>query len=410
MFPSRPLLVITLCTLLLACQQGKDEQTFVLDIAHMNDTHSRFDSGSVALRNPALAGEGVEGDTVYTRLGGYPRLLAMTKAMQAEAERQNHPLLTLHGGDAWQGSGYFKLNEGAANAELLRQFGLDAMVLGNHEFDLDNQKLARFIEGVNFPLLAANLDASQEPALRGVANLKPYVLFAFAGNQKRPLPDADRLPADQPVVAVIGLTLEEMERLSPNTGKLRFTQEIASAQATVDQLKNKGVDKVVLLSHVGNQRDLALAAQVNGIDAIIGGHSHSLLGDFSNLGLGSSDTPYAQLVSNQDGQGQTCVVQAGAYAQAMGRVQITFDSQGRVRACQGKNTLLAGSRFYRDATLQSPLDESARERVISFLDQQPNIRRVDEDPAPAWPDRQQLPTRIGAGFWPGDRPGASRSG
>lgn len=46
-----------------------------------------------------------------------------------------------------------------ANADLLNQFGFDAMVLGNHEFDLNNQKLARFIQAVNFPLLAVNLDA-----------------------------------------------------------------------------------------------------------------------------------------------------------------------------------------------------------------------------------------------------------
>ncbi|MGL5339583.1 MAG: metallophosphoesterase, partial [Aeromonas veronii] len=153
----RPLLLATLTSALFACQPAKENPPFVLTLAHMNDTHSQFDPVNAEIKGQIFAQRG-ETDTLYTRFGGYPRLLTMAKAYQADALAKNQPLLLLHGGDAWQGSGYFKLNEGMANAELLSQFGLDAMALGNHEFDLDNQKLARFIEGVNFPVLAANLD------------------------------------------------------------------------------------------------------------------------------------------------------------------------------------------------------------------------------------------------------------
>ena len=379
MFSSRPLLIATLSSALMFCPPAYAEQTFVLNIAHMNDTHSKFDPVDAVLRNPALSGGGVENGTVYTRLGGYPRLLAMTKTLQADAQRRNQALLTLHAGDAWQGSGYFKINEGMANADLLNQFGLDAMVLGNHEFDLNNQKLARFIQAVNFPMLAANLDASQEPVLNGVANLKPLVLFAFDGNKKTAIADLERLPQGKAVVAVVGLLLEDMSDISPTTGKLRFAKEIASAQTTVDLLKAKGVSKVVLLTHLGNQRDLELASKVNGIDVIVGGHSHSLLGDFSNVGMGKSTTRYAQMVANPDGVGRTCVVQSGANAEAVGKVQVTFTGDGRVSACAGKNTLLASNDFYSDAARRQPLSDKASEKVVRFVDRQGNLQRVDED-------------------------------
>ena len=379
MLSPRPLLIATLCSALMACPIASAEQTFVLNIAHMNDTHSKFDPVDAVLRNPALAVGGVQHDTVYTRLGGYPRLLTMTKTLQADAQRRNQALLTLHAGDAWQGSGYFKLNEGMANADLLNQFGIDAMVLGNHEFDLNNQKLARFIQAVNFPLLAANLDASQEPVLNGVANLKPFVLFAFDGNKKVAIPGLDNLPKGKAVVAVVGLLLEDMSDISPTTGKLGFAKEVAAAQATVDLLKSKGISKVVLLTHLGNQRDLELASQVNGIDVIVGGHSHSLLGDFSNVGMGKSTTRYAQIVANPDGIGRTCVVQSGSNAESMGKVQVTFSGDGRVRACEGKNTLLASNDFYSDAARRQPLSDKAREKVIRFIDRQGNLMRVDED-------------------------------
>lgn len=374
----RPLLLLAFCSFLFACQPGKENQPFVLTLAHMNDTHSQFDPVNAELKGP-IFGKQEERDTLYTRFGGYPRLLTMAKSFQAEALAKNQPLLLLHGGDAWQGSGYFKLNEGMANAELLNQFGLDAMALGNHEFDLDNQKLARFIKRVNFPVLAANLDTKADPNLHNATNLKPFVVYAFKGNRKSPVTDLNNLPQGQHLVAVMGLVLEDMANISPNVGKLRFGKEVASAQATVDMLQAKGIHQIVALTHIGNERDLALAAEVNGIDAIVGGHSHSLLGDFSNIGWGKTGE-YAQLVTNPDGVGLTCVVQAGSYAQAIGLARISFDGQGRVIACKGQNQLLASRDFFADPARKQVLDKTRGKQASKFIDAQPNLVTVDEDP------------------------------
>ncbi|MDF5705620.1 bifunctional metallophosphatase/5'-nucleotidase [Aeromonas hydrophila subsp. hydrophila] len=374
----RPLLLLAFCSFLFACQPGNEGQPFVLTLAHMNDTHSQFDPVNAELKGPIFGKQG-ETDTLYTRFGGYPRLLTMAKSFQADALAKNQPILLLHGGDAWQGSGYFKLNEGMANAELLSQFGLDAMALGNHEFDLDNQKLARFIQGVNFPVLAANLDTRDDPDLRHAANLKPFVIYAFDGNQKSPVSDLNNLPQGKQLVAVMGLVLEDMANISPNVGKLRFGNEITSAQATVDLLRQHGINQIVALTHIGNQRDLALAAKVNGIDAIVGGHSHSLLGDFRNIGWGNTGE-YAALVTNPDGVGMTCVVQAGSYAQAIGLAQVSFDAQGRVIACKGQNQLLASRDFFADPARKQALDEARSKQAAKFINAQPNLVTVDEDP------------------------------
>ncbi|AVP85544.1 bifunctional metallophosphatase/5'-nucleotidase [Aeromonas hydrophila] len=374
----RPLLLLAFCSFLFACQPGNEGQPFVLTLAHMNDTHSQFDPVNAELKGPIFGKQG-ETDTLYTRFSGYPRLLTMAKSFQADALAKNQPILLLHGGDAWQGSGYFKLNEGMANAELLSQFGLDAMALGNHEFDLDNQRLARFIQGVNFPVLAANLDTRDDPDLRHAANLKPFVIYAFDGNQKSPVSDLNNLPQGKQLVAVMGLVLEDMANISPNVGKLRFGNEITSAQATVDLLRQHGINQIVALTHIGNQRDLALAAKVNGIDAIVGGHSHSLLGDFRNIGWGNTGE-YAALVTNPDGVGMTCVVQAGSYAQAIGLAQVSFDAQGRVIACKGQNQLLASRDFFADPARKQALDEARSKQAAKFIDAQPNLVTVDEDP------------------------------
>ena len=147
----------------------------------------------------------------------------------------------------------------------------------------------------------------------------------------------------------------------------------------MDLLRQHGINQIVALTHIGNQRDLALAAKVNGIDAIVGGHSHSLLGDFRNIGWGNTGE-YAALVTNPDGVGMTCVVQAGSYAQAIGLAQVSFDAQGRVIACKGQNQLLASRDFFADPARKQALDEARGKQAAKFIDAQPNLVTVDEDP------------------------------
>ncbi|MDX1266021.1 MAG: bifunctional metallophosphatase/5'-nucleotidase [Oceanisphaera sp.] len=370
---NKTLLVGLMALALTGCAGKSPEPPFTLTLAHINDTHSHFDPTDARLK--------LGNQAVYTRLGGYPRLLSEVKTLRQQAELNDQPLLFVHGGGAWQGTGYFKLNRGAMNADLLSQMQLDAMALGNDEFSLDNGRLSAFVQNVNFPVLAANLDASQDPDLNGLDNLKPYVLYAFDGSKKKRV-ERVKDAGKRPVVAVMGLVLEDMANLNSNSGKLRFEREVDSAQRTVRALREQGVKYIVAVTHLGLERDQRLARKVNGIDLIVGGHSHSLLGDFSNLGWGSGE-PYARRFNNPDGLGTTCVVQAGQFAQAMGQVSVTFTPDGRVSRCEGGNTLLSDNVFYRDIRRGEKyrLSEAQQQRLRAAIEAEPNIRMVAEDAA-----------------------------
>lgn len=370
---NKSILAGVLALALAGCAGQQPDQPFTLTLAHVNDTHSHFDPSDARLR--------LDGTEVYTRLGGHPRLQQYAGELRRQAREADQPLLLLHGGDAWQGSGYFRLNQGAMNADVLSRLQFDAMALGNHEFDLDNERLAAFIAGVDFPVLAANLDASRDPHLAELDNLRPYVLYAFDGHDKERIERVKDAGRD-PVVAVIGLVLEDMPEIASTVGELVFEREVEAAQRTVRALREQGVKHIVAVTHLGLERDQRLAREVNGIDVIVGGHSHSLLGDFSNLGLGEGE-PYARLFTNQDGRGRTCVVQAGQHAQAMGRVQVTFTPDGRVSRCEGGNTLLADRVFYRDIRRgeQHRFDDATQQRLAEAVAAAPNIALVEEDPA-----------------------------
>ena len=102
-----------------------------LTILHMNDHHSHLQ-----------ADEGVDlrlaGQTTRVRSGGFPALIAKTKALLAGRD----DIVKLHAGDAITGDLYYTLFKGAADAALMNELCFDAFALGNHEFDDGDAVLA----------------------------------------------------------------------------------------------------------------------------------------------------------------------------------------------------------------------------------------------------------------------------
>ena len=341
-----------------------------LNIIHMNDTHSNFDPVKSKFTL------GAEGSEYYTSFGGYPRLLEETNYLIAQKQEQGIPSLVLHGGDAWQGTVYFSLNDGAANAQLLKQMKIDAMAFGNHEFDLDTDKLKSFVDEVNFPMLAANMDTSTDSALAGNDNIKPYQLFAFKGDTKRAIDSAEMAEAEESILAVIGVVLEDMPEIAEGTGDILFQKEIETTQRTIDELIAQGVNKIAVLSHIGLKRDILLAEGTSGLDLIIGGHSHTLMGDFTDLSLGNNPE-YAQRVGASD----TCIVQAGELAQALGNLSVQFDADGKLAECGGVAALLSDDTFFEKERRQDEDKVSglANDVIKLFINNNNNIKMQKED-------------------------------
>lgn len=370
---NKTLMASLLAVALTGCASSNLDQPFTLTVAHINDTQAHFDASDVRLT--------FADNAVYTRAGGSARLFSYANQLREQAKEQHQAFLFLHAGGVWQGSGYFTQHRGTMSADVLSRMNIDAMTLSEREFSLDNARLATFVEQLNFPVLAANLDTGQDADLQGVDNLKPYVLFAFKGNKKKPVAtvkDAGKYP----VVAVMGLVREDMASTGAKVGQLRFSEAVSQAQNTVNALKEQGVEHIVALTHLGLEQDYQLAQQVNGIDVIVGGHEQGLLGDFSNLG-GTKNESYARRFTNPNGRGSTCVVQAGQLGQAMGKVTVTFTYDGRVSLCEGGNQLLVDQEFYSDVRRgeQYRVNAQQQQSIEDTIAQASNIAIVAEDKA-----------------------------
>ena len=306
---------------------------FRLSVLHINDMHSRLEeiSGSDATCSPSASEEG-------RCFGGAARLATAIRDRRAELDAEGTPHITLDAGDQSQGTLFYTTYRGRAEVEMMNLIGFDAMTLGNHEFNNGPDSLAEMLSGAEFPIVAGNVNV---PAGHALADLVQDHLILEVGGER---------------IGILGVTTPDTVFLS-SPGPVSFADEIEHLTEAVARLRGEGVHKILLLSHVGFVRDQQIAAAVDGISAIIGGHSHTLL---SNT---VEDTPdYATLVSSPSGRAVP-IVQSYAFSRYLGDLTLEFAEDGAVAAASGDSMLLdaayapAEDVAARVAALAGPIEE-----------------------------------------------------
>lgn len=285
---------------------------FTLNILHVNDQHSRIES--VGKTDSTCS---TDDETAGECFGGAARMKTAVEAARTAAAAAGEPIIMLDAGDEFSGSLFFTTFGGAAEVEFLNRLGIDAMALGNHEFDRGPETLAAFIEKADFPVVFGNLDASGDNHLAALAE-GPVVLDV--GGVK---------------VGIVGLLTPETAEISSPGPSVTFSDPIAYLAEQVKALEAQGVTHIIAVSHQGDVADFAAAAAVDGVDAIVGGHSHTL---FSNSIEGAVH-PYPVMVAGPSGV-ETPVVQAGSYSKYLGHLRLEFDDDGVVTAASGDTQLL----------------------------------------------------------------------
>lgn len=300
-------------------------QAIDLTILHVNDHHSHilpedFDFDVSALGLSAMTETGDAVAEVEVTYGGYASLKSLFDTISGQKEH----VLKLHAGDAVTGTSFYTLFNGVTDAAVMNEVCFDAFVLGNHEFDDGDTGLANFLDALNSsacdtPTLAANVVPGADSAI-AMDYIQPYAIFERGGEQ----------------IGVIGIDIAgKTKNSSQPDADTEFLDEQATAQQFIDELTAAGVNKIILLTHVGYSNDISLAQNLTGVDVIVGGDSHSLLGDstFDDLGFNPVGD-YPTMQTNADGN-MVCIVQAWEYAHLLGQLDISFDADGNVTACAG---------------------------------------------------------------------------
>ncbi len=347
----RKLAIVFLTSLLTAC--ASPTACFNLSVAHLNDTHSHL--------APVAAHLTIDGVKTTAELGGFARLKTAIDAMRAEDPH----LLLLHAGDAVQGTLYFTLFGGLVEFDFLNMLEPDAFVLGNHEFDRGTVVIPGWIDRSRFPWVSANIDFSAEPAIAPL--VRPYIIKEIRGEK----------------VAIIGVTTETTPETTTSVGKAVFRDAAESVRREVEKLTAMGINKIILLSHLGYLQDRIIASTVPGIDMIIGGHSHTLLGDRNKLaaiGLVPEDS-YPTELETTDGT-KVLIQQAWKWGQMLGRIDVTFSPDGHLVSYRSRPVIPVGRTFIRNGEAIPPGTPQYQE-IISALNKTQTAGIVDEDPSVA---------------------------
>lgn len=340
----RPFRSMLLASAFIGFSSGLALADFQLNILHINDLHSRIES-----INKYDSTCGAEDEGKGECFGGIARVKAAVDARRAALSGKN--VLVLDAGDQFQGSLFYTTYKSAPVAEFMNGIGFDAMAIGNHEFDDGPEELAKFIAALKFPMLSANTLAGLNTPIAG--KYKPYVVKEF-GTDK---------------VAVVSVLATDTDETSSPGKDVLFGDEISTLKEQVKDLEGQGINKIVLLSHVGYERDKQIAAAVDGIDVIVGGHSHTLLANGNDKAAG----PYPTMVKNPAGK-DVPIVTAYAYSKYLGDLSVTFDDGGVVTAASGDPQLLDKSVTpdagfaTRIAELAKPLEEIRQKEVSEAAD------------------------------------------
>ncbi|ABR30000.1 metallophosphatase [Thermosipho melanesiensis] len=243
-------------------------------IFHINDTHGHAWTFS-EYHNP--------------NIGGF----AVIASIIDEERAKNPNVLFLHAGDINTGVPESDLLNALPDIFALNRMKLDAMAVGNHEFDKTRDVLMYQMDIAKFPFLSANIYKDGKPFF------KPYIIKNVGGVK----------------IAIFGLTTEETAILEPLYSRdLEFRNAIEVAKEIVPGLRKKA-DIVVALTHLGMGQAYEgnyttseeLAKMVDGIDIIIDGHSHTKL-------------EKAKVINN------TIVVQAWEWGKIVGKLELDVEN------------------------------------------------------------------------------------
>jgi 5'-nucleotidase len=267
----------------------------LITILHTNDTHSQIDPIP-------------DNDKQYGGKGGVARRATLVKRVRAE----NPNTLMVDAGDVFQGTPYFNFYKGEVEYKSMSLIGYDVVTLGNHDFDNGVEALAAAMKFANFEFVSTNYD------VRGTvleSRVKPYAIRTFGDVR----------------VGLFGLGISPDNLITPENFKgVKYMEPVQMARGVVRLLREREKCQLVIgMSHLGyypNAKagevgDSQVVAQVNGIDFIASGHTHTFM--------------KSPVLAKQPSGNDTVIFQVGKSGINVGRIDFTM-RDGKVTASAGR--------------------------------------------------------------------------
>jgi 2',3'-cyclic-nucleotide 2'-phosphodiesterase (5'-nucleotidase family) len=295
-------------------QAGSADEKKDITILHTNDMHAQVEP-----HNPETMI--METDSVKQK-GGFTYL---SSAVNEIRDKNPDGTLLLDAGDLLTGSPLADLNNSEPMVSCMNEMGYDAMTIGNHDFFQKLELLKEREEKAEFPFLSANL-------VDGAGGKNPIQAESYI------IRDINGLN-----VGIFGLTKENSSAsLDFQERKLIELEPAAdTAEKIIPEMRKDGADVIVALTHLGIDGDRKLAEEVDDIDVIVGGHTHTELKQHETVN-------------------DTIIVQAGEHQNNLGvlNLEIITNEDGiKINNAESALVPIDGKSFQRDPVIDDIIDD-----------------------------------------------------
>lgn len=273
---------------------------------------------------------------------------AHDKFLSANKDTQN---LTLAAGDCLFGS---NKQRNSLMVKLFNLMGLDALALGNHEFAGGSKKLSDSLDNTEFKTVSANLEIDKDnPLQKSIKNKKLVKSAVFMkGGHK---------------FAVIGASpFDSYITSTDKSVKVKnLDNTIKAINEETKKLEEQGVNKIILLSHLGygEQADLAVARQTEGVDIIVGGHTHTVIDGVNTTAPHDKKDVHKLNLLMSKRKEPVLITQAGGMNEYAGYLNVVFDEKGVLKTNKIENKLVDLNQFEESSIANKLMDEELGEKV-----------------------------------------------
>lgn len=283
---------------------------------------------------------------MHSHLETFPKV-----ATVIQHEKKSHEeTFVLDGGDFSMGTPYQTVYRSEApELRMMGKVGFDVTTLGNHEFDYRSRGLSDMLNAAvkskdKLPaLVIANIDwdaTLADKSLKKDGERLKKALEAYGADHYTVVKRGDAR------IAVFGIFGKEADSFAPESGT-KFLDPVQTARDTVEEIKaHEKVDMIVCVSHSGTtdnpdtSEDEILAKEVDGIDLIVSGHTHTYMDE----PIVVNDTVVASVGQYNDNLGLVSFVKKGDDFQfdkfelkaIDGKVKLSSSAQEKVDAFKGK--------------------------------------------------------------------------
>ena len=244
-------------TVLLAClfacagllPSEKQSEPISLTVLFFNDLHGH------------LMPFEIKGEKGVEEVGGIARVATLIRQIREENNREQVRTLVLVAGDILQGTPMSTVFKGDPDIRCLNAMGVDAVTVGNHEFDFGFDNFLKLKEQAAFPFLSANIVMKESGRLL----CQPALEVPLEGGA---------------TLTIIGATTQEL--LATTQAENVAALDVLDSVAAVSRIYAKAIEHgpVLLLSHSRQETDRRIAKALPHLTAVIGGHDQVLLSPF----------------------------------------------------------------------------------------------------------------------------------